>query len=91
MQKIGLFAVVAVMLAACGQSREGSGHYQTVRMDDNHSMIINEDTGDVWYFTHAAVATSLRYVGHLRAGEHSGEILGSYHVNIDALNQEAER
>jgi hypothetical protein len=90
MHKIAILAVAAILLASCGKSPEGT-HYQTVRMDDNHSMIINADTGDVWYFSHAAVATSLRYVGHLRSGDHPGEIVGSYHVNIDDFKQEADR
>ncbi len=90
MHRIAVFAVAGFLLAGCGKSQEGT-HYQTVRMDDNHSMIINADTGDVWYFSHAAVATSLRYVGHLHSGDHPGEIVGSYHVNIDDFKQEAER
>ena len=90
MHKIALFSAAALMLAACGGS-SSPGHYQTVRMDDNHCMIIDADTGDVWYFTHAALATSLRYVGHLRPGDHAGEILGAYHVNVDDFKQEAAR
>jgi hypothetical protein len=33
----------------------------------------------------------LRYVGHLHSGDHPGEIVGAYHVNIDDFKQEADR
>ena len=90
MSRIATLVLAAALLAACSRTPT-PGHYQTVRMDDNHSMIIDSDTGDVWYFTHAALATSLRYVGHLRPGDHSGEVLGAYHVSIDDFKQEAAR
>ena len=54
--------------------------YQATRLDDNHALIVDNQTGDVWYFIDAPVGVSTRYVGRLKPGGKPGDLISVFRL-----------
>jgi hypothetical protein len=51
-----------ILLAACDEQKfpfTGNARYQVTRLDDNHALVINKTTGDLWYFIDAPIGVTL--------------------------------
>jgi|GEM_PF-3894514 len=76
---------LSLMLSAFGlvscTSPQQEGHkFQTTQLDGNHALIIDEVTGEVWYWIDAPIGVRLRYMGKLRPGASPGEIISQFQL-----------
>jgi hypothetical protein len=72
---------LCLLLTACFQqspSPANQPRYQITRMNDNHALIIDGTTGDVWYWVDAPIGVSLRYMGKVRPGSVPGDMIAEF-------------
>lgn len=52
--------------------------FQVTALDGNHALIIDNQTGDLWYFIDAPIGVRLRYAGKMTPASAAGVILDEY-------------
>jgi hypothetical protein len=82
-RKFVAMGVCLLLLGACNEQKfpfTDSSRYQITRLDDNHALIIDKTTGDLWYFIDAPIGVTLRYVGKTKLGNTPGDIVSQFRL-----------